>query len=40
MSDKTGVEISGHKALGENQIAYQHKHLMPTLKHGGGGVMI
>ena len=26
--------------FGENQTAYQHKHLIPTVKHGGGGLMI
>jgi len=24
----------------ENIMAYQHKHLIPTVKHGGGGLMI
>jgi len=25
---------------GENQTAYQHKRIIPTVKHGGGGLMI
>lgn len=32
MKVETKVEICGYGA--------QHKHLIPTIKHGGGGVMI
>ena len=26
--------------FGENHMAYWHKHLIPTVKHGGGGLVI
>ena len=43
-TDETKVEISGHKAQRhiwqKPNTAYQHKHLIPTVKDGGGGVMI
>lgn len=29
-----------HVAFRENQTAYHHKHLIPTVKHGDGGIMI
>ena len=31
-TDQTKVEMFGHNA-------YQHKHLIPTVKHGGGELM-
>jgi len=43
-TDQTKVEMFGHNAqqhiCGKPSRAYQHKHLMPAVKHGGGGLMI
>jgi len=43
-SDQTKVEMFGPNAQQhvwrKPNTAYQHKHLIPTVKHGGGGVMI
>ena len=41
---KTKVEMFAHNAQQhirwKPNTAYQHKHLIPTVKHGGGGLMI
>ena len=43
-TDQTKVETFGHNAQQhvwrKPNTAYQHKHLTPTVKHGGGGLMI
>ena len=43
-TDQTNVEMFGHNAQQhvwrKPNTAYQHKHLIPTVKHGGGGLMI
>ena len=40
---QTKVEMFGHNAQQhiwrKPNTAYQHKHLIPTVKHGGGGLM-
>jgi len=43
-TDETKVKMFGYNAqqhvLRKPNTAYQHKHLIPTVKHGGGGLMI
>ena len=43
-TDQTKVELFGHNAQQhvwrKPNTAYQHKHLIPTVKHGGGGLMM
>ena len=43
-TDKTKVEKFVHNSQQhvwrKPDTAYQHKHLLPTVKHGGGGLMI
>jgi len=43
-TDETKVEMFGQNAhkhvLRKLNAAYQHKHLIPTVKHSGGGLMI
>jgi len=41
---RENFEMFGHNAQHcvwrKPNAAYQHKHLIPTVKHGGGGLMI
>ena len=43
-TDETKVEMFGHNARRhlwrKPNTTYQHKHLILTVKHGGGGLMI
>ena len=43
-TDQTKVEMFGHNAQQhvwrKPNTTYQHKHLIPTVKHGGGGLMM
>lgn len=40
-TDEAKVEIFFHfPCIAENQTAYQHRHHLQTVKHGGGGLMM